>query len=137
MLGRVFFLTASLLFWTCAGAQGQKVVVHTPLVVGTKEAPPFAMKGPDGSWTGISVELWQNLAAELKLDYRFKELELDDLLAGVRTNSLDAAVAALTVTSDRERVMDLTHPFYTTGPGIAVSASTGAPWLAVVRRVFS
>ncbi len=25
------------------------------LVVGTKEAPPFAMKEPDGSWTGLGI----------------------------------------------------------------------------------
>jgi len=95
------------------------------------------MKGEDGKWTGISIELWQGLAAELKLDYQFKELDLENLLSGVRSNSLDAAVAAITVTSDRERVMDFTHPFYTTGLGIAVSAPSGPLWLAVLRRVAS
>jgi len=95
------------------------------------------MKGPDGNWTGISIELWQDMAAELKLDYQFKELDLDDLLSGVESNSLDAAVAAITVTSEREQVMDFTHPFYMTGLGIAVSASSGPPWLAVVRHVLS
>lgn len=112
---------------------------HTPLIVGTKEAPPFAMKDKDGKWTGISIELWQKIAAELKLEYQFKELTLEQLLSGVESNSLDVAVAAITVTSSRERVMDFTHPFYTTGLGIAVAASgsKNAPWLAVLRRVLS
>ena len=137
MLGRTALLAGWLLCWPWAVAQGQAAAIPAPLLIGTKESPPFAMKDPDGNWTGISIELWQNLAAELNLDYRFKELDLEELLAGVRTNSLNAAVAAITVTSDRERVMDFTHPFYTTGLGIAVSASNGAPWLAAVRRLFS
>jgi polar amino acid transport system substrate-binding protein len=33
--------------------------------------------------------------------------------------------------------MDFTHPFYTTGLGIAVSAPSGTPWLAVLRRILS
>ena len=32
------------------------------LVIGTKEAPPFAMKQPDGSWRGISIDLWRRVA---------------------------------------------------------------------------
>jgi ABC-type amino acid transport substrate-binding protein len=32
------------------------------LVVGTKHSPPFAIKNPDGEWTGISIELWRHLA---------------------------------------------------------------------------
>jgi polar amino acid transport system substrate-binding protein len=137
MIKRLCMLNGLLLLLTCATGRAQVPATRTPLIVGTKEAPPFAMKGADGKWTGISIELWQELAAELKLDYRFKELDLENLLAGVRSNSLDAAVAAITVTSDRERVMDFTHPFYTTGLGIAVSASSDPPWLAVLRRLVS
>src|SRR5262245_4059237 len=35
------------------------------LVIGTKEAPPFAMKAPDGTWTGISIDLWRQIAEKL------------------------------------------------------------------------
>lgn len=132
-------LLCGLLCGLVAPAQAQLPEVRTPLIVGTKIAPPFAMKGPDGKWTGISIKLWEDLAGQLKLDYRYQELSLEDLLSGVRSNSLDVAVAAITVTSDREREMDFTHPFYITGLGIAVSNPNGggAPWLAVLRRVLS
>jgi len=130
-------LVVWLLFWTCVAGHAQVPAIHTPLIVGTKEAPPFSMKGSDGKWTGISIELWQDMAAELQLKYEFREMDLEQLLSGVQSNTLDAAVAAITVTSDRERVMDFTHPFYTTGLGIAVSAPSGTPWLAVLRRLLS
>jgi polar amino acid transport system substrate-binding protein len=45
------------------------------LVIGTKEAPPFAMKQPDGSWRGISIDLWRRVAERSHLRYRFAEAE--------------------------------------------------------------
>jgi len=90
------------------------------LIVGTKESPPFSMKDPDGSWTGISIGLWQQIAAELDLTYEFRELDLKQLLDGVKNRSLDAAVAALTITPEREKIFDFTHTYYTTGLGIAL-----------------
>jgi polar amino acid transport system substrate-binding protein len=32
------------------------------LVIATKEAPPFVIKRKDGSWSGISIELWRRIA---------------------------------------------------------------------------
>ena len=73
----------------------QQPLPRRTLMVGTKEAPPFSMKDPDGNWTGISIDLWQQIAAELDLTYEFRELDLKQLLDGVQNRSLDVAVAAL------------------------------------------
>ncbi|MGD9924555.1 MAG: transporter substrate-binding domain-containing protein [Pseudorhodoplanes sp.] len=50
-------------------------LLQREIVVGTKEAAPFAMKGPDGQWTGISIELWRRIAEQQKLKFRFHEEE--------------------------------------------------------------
>lgn len=107
-------------------------------IVGTKEAPPFAMKGADGRWTGMSIALWQEVADQLDIDYEFREYDLPGLLAAVGDGSVDAAVAALTATGKRELAMDFTHPFYNAGLGIAVTPLDEeiAVWSAV-RRFFS
>jgi ABC-type amino acid transport substrate-binding protein len=107
------------------------------LVVGTKEAPPFSMKNKGGKWEGISVELWRQIAAEMNLAFEFRELTLKQLLQGVADGSLDAVVAAITVTFEREKLFDFTHPFHTTGLGIAVTSKKGRPWVAVVKRIMS
>lgn len=107
------------------------------LIVGTKEAPPFAMKKGDGGWEGISIDLWQRIAEGLNIEYEFRELSLQELLDRTADHSIDAAVAALTITPDRENILDFTHPFHSTGLGIAVSATQETPWLAVIRKVFS
>jgi polar amino acid transport system substrate-binding protein len=106
------------------------------LRIGTKEAPPFSFKAEDGSWRGISIDLWRQIASDLHLDYDLEEHDLAGLLDGLRDGSLDAAVAALTMTADRERAFDFSHAFYTSGLGIAAPRG-GSRWRAALLQVFS
>ena len=108
-----------------------------PLAVGTKEAAPFAMKGPDGEWTGIAIELWRRIAEDLGREYEWRELPLPGILDGVADGSLDAAVAALSVTPDREQRMDFSHPFHSSGLGIAVPARRGGWFADIVENLVS
>jgi ABC-type amino acid transport substrate-binding protein len=68
------------------------------LILSTKESPPFSMKNENGTWTGISIELWRQIADKLDLNYQFKKLSIAQILEGVLNSSLDAGVAAFTIT---------------------------------------
>jgi polar amino acid transport system substrate-binding protein len=127
----------------CGDGQAQPAGPANPpipdkeLVVGTKDVPPFAMKRQDGSWHGLSIDLWRRAAEQLHLRYRFAEAEtVQALVDGTADGSFDAAIAAMTVTAARERVVDFTHPFYTTGLGVAVSVSESR-WQSVFRALVS
>ncbi|MFT3697932.1 MAG: transporter substrate-binding domain-containing protein [Kofleriaceae bacterium] len=100
------------------------------LVIGTKPSPPFAMKGTDGEWTGISIELWKRLAADLGDTYEIREYDLPGLLHAIETKEIDVAVASLTVTSEREAKFDFSHPIYSTGLAIAVKPGGGGGLLS-------
>lgn len=115
----------------------KKALSSRTLIVGTKVAPPFSIKTSDGAWTGISIDLWKQIAAELKLAFELQESDLQGLIHGVANRSLNVAVAALTVTPEREKMFDFTHPFYSTGLGIAAAVKEGSPWLAVFKRFLS
>jgi ABC-type amino acid transport substrate-binding protein len=92
------------------------------LMIGTKEAPPFAMKAAD----------------QLHLQYRFvEEPDVQGLIDAVAEGKIDVAVAALTVTAGRERILDFTQPFYATGLGIAVPVSGQPSWLPIIRTMTS
>jgi ABC-type amino acid transport substrate-binding protein len=108
-----------------------------PLQVGTKEAPPFAMRRADGTWTGIGVELWKRVAADLGLKYEWRALPLPALLRGVEKGTLDAAVAAISVTAEREQQIDFSHPYYSSGLAIAVSAEPEGWFRQFLRNLFS
>lgn len=119
-------------------AHAQEVAVDRVLKVGTTVAPPFAIKGKDGRWHGIAIDLWQDLASDLGLRFELEERKFQDLLKDVADGTLDVAVAAITITAEREKVVDFSHPLYTTGLGIAVPLESKADgWLRVAERFLS
>ncbi len=105
--------------------------------MGTKIAPPFAFKDPEGTWTGISIELWREVAKDLGISYEFRETDLAGLLEGVKNKKLDLAIAAISVTQDREEQLDFSHSYYSTGLGIAVKNKAKSGWFLVAQRFFS
>lgn len=108
------------------------------LVIGTKSAPPFAIKQPDGSWTGISIDLWQRIADKERLKYRLvEEPTVEALINGTAEGKYDAAVAALTITGPRAEILDFSQPFYRTGLGIAVSLTGASRWMLIVNTMMS
>jgi polar amino acid transport system substrate-binding protein len=139
IMKRMFALALGLLFIVLGNGveAAEQPLPDRTLVVGTKEAPPFSMKTSRDNWTGISIDFWRRIASELNMRFELRELTLQQLIDGVADGSLDAAVAALTITSEREKLLDFTHPFYTTGLGIAVAAKPGSPWLSVLKRFLS
>ncbi|MGD8594538.1 MAG: transporter substrate-binding domain-containing protein [Gammaproteobacteria bacterium] len=108
-----------------------------PLRVGVKQAPPFAMQDAKGEWSGISVELWQRVAGQL--GWRTDWVVMDSAHAqieGLAAGSIDAAVGALSMTPEREVLMDFSHPFYFTGLAIATPAQQGG-WVSMLKQLLS
>lgn len=108
-----------------------------PLRVATREVPPFSMKGPDGEWTGISIELWRHVATRLGLRYTFVEMPLKAMLESVADSSVDVGVAALTITAERERAIDFSHTYFVSGLGIAVTPRKSAGLRFIMSKVLS
>lgn len=90
-----------------------------PLRIATKHAPPFSYK-EDGQWHGLAIDLWDDIAGRAHLDYVLVEVPLASMLEELRAGQIDGAVAALTITAERENGIDFTHGFYTSGLAIAV-----------------
>ena len=117
MVGRALL---GLLFTAVAAAQPASSPPDRELAVGVFQAPPYAFKSPEGRWRGFSVELWQQVADELKLRYRLVEGSEDEILESLANNRLDAAAGPLAITMDRERVIDFTESYLTSGLSLAV-----------------
>lgn len=107
------------------------------LVVGTTLAEPFVMRGQDGVYRGLAMDLWDGVAKDLGLQYKVVEFSLDDLIKAVQAGVVDVAATALTVTSYREQIIDFSHPFYHTGLAIAVTGAETGGWREVVGHLFS
>jgi polar amino acid transport system substrate-binding protein len=107
------------------------------LHVATRQVPPFAMKNDAGQWTGIAIELWRSAAKEFNLTCTYEEAEIDEMLAGLQSGRFDAAVAALTMTAEREEAVDFLHPYFDGGLGIATRQTQSAGWTALLSQLIS
>jgi len=107
------------------------------LIVGLFEVPPFTVKDGQGNWDGIAVRLWTYVADDLDLDYELREMSPADLLEGLETTRLTAVVTAV-ATAESERLIEFSHPYYSSGLGIAVPAPDDTPnWLVVLGTLVS
>jgi polar amino acid transport system substrate-binding protein len=121
-----------------AQAQRASVLPKRELIVGVKDAPPFALKASDGAWSGLSIELWRQVAKAQNLKYRFVEArDMPELIQETEAGRFDVAVGAITVTVDREKVLDFTQSYYSTGTGIAVPIVSVMNWGTLQRALTS
>jgi polar amino acid transport system substrate-binding protein len=124
-------LIVGLVVFASAGLGGQE----RQLVIGTRQAPPFVVREADGSWSGLSIELWRAAADALALDYRLVESAEGDLLAAVAAGHFDAAVGDLVMTPAGEARIDFSVPYLTSGLGIATHPATRHQWFRVARAL--
>lgn len=134
LLGAAIFLLTFVSTTVIVSAQESE---PRTLIVGTKVAEPFSMKNEDGSWTGISIELWRQIADELNLTWEIREYDLAGLLDGLADSSVDIGMAALTLSPEREVQFDFSHPFYTTGLSIATRNTVDTGLLSLIGPFLS
>jgi polar amino acid transport system substrate-binding protein len=97
---------------------------------------PFVMKNADGSWGGIAVDLWKEIARRLKLDYEIREMTIPEIRDPMKLAQVDVFIS-FNVTVEREAALDLTHAFYSTGNAIAVAPKVDDGFGATVRAIFT
>jgi ABC-type amino acid transport substrate-binding protein len=109
------------------------------LLVGTMTAPPFAIRTDDGRWTGISIELWEKIAHFQEYQYQYQAFDYDrpGLLRAVEEGEVDLAIATLPITETDESRIDFSHPYYSTGLGIAVLRQSQLRRWALLQPVLS
>jgi ABC-type amino acid transport substrate-binding protein len=107
------------------------------VVVGTTQLPPFAMKEPDGAWTGLAIELWRDIASALGVESEYREYDLAGLLGAVRAGQVDIAVTGLTMTPEESQRLSFSPPYYASGIAIAVRLGESGGWEGALWRVLS
>ncbi|HKJ56782.1 MAG TPA: transporter substrate-binding domain-containing protein, partial [Nitriliruptoraceae bacterium] len=99
-----------------------------PLMIGIRVIEPFVVADGDG-WGGFSIDLWDEVADRAELEFEYVELEtVGDQVAAVEAGDVDAATAAISITTERERTIDFSHSFYDAGLQVMVrDGLTGGP----------
>jgi glutamine transport system substrate-binding protein len=83
---------------------------------------PFEFKNDKGEFTGFDVQLWDAIAKDLGLDYKWQTMDFNGIIPALQSKSIDAAIAGITIKSAREKVVDFSYPYYDAGLVILVRA---------------
>jgi polar amino acid transport system substrate-binding protein len=107
-----------------------------PMIVAVHDLPPTMIKNPDGSWSGVGIDMWRRVADALHLDYKLEERSLDDMNHPAKHPDIDVVIG-LAVTFNSEKDVDLTAPFLATGLTIATRQEGGSGWHALTDTLLS
>jgi glutamine transport system substrate-binding protein len=94
-----------------------------PLIIGVDaNFRPFEFKNEKGEFTGFDVQLWDAIAKDLGLDYKWQTMDFNGIIPALQSKSIDGAIAGITIKSSREEVVDFSYPYYDAGLVMLVKA---------------
>ena len=97
-----------------------KTVEAGKLIMSTNAAfPPYEMVADDGSFEGIDVEVAGAIAGKLGLELIVDDMDFDAALLAVQQNKSDIVMAGVTVTEDRQLIMNFSDS-YATGVQVVI-----------------
>ena len=84
------------------------------LIMSTNAAfPPYEMTTASGEFEGIDIETAQAIADKLGLELQIDDMDFDAALLAVQQGKADMVMAGVTVTDERQNVMDFTDSYAT------------------------
>ena len=84
------------------------------LIMSTNAAfPPYEMTTDSGEFEGIDIETAQAIADKLGLELQIDDMDFDAALLAVQQGKADMVMAGVTVTYERQNVMDFTDSYAT------------------------
>ena len=93
-----------------AEAAAVTTVTEGVLTMSTNAAfPPYEMTADDGSFEGIDIEVAGAIADKLGLELQVDDMDFDAALLAAQTGKSDMVMAGVTVTEDRQTVMDFSN----------------------------
>ena len=88
--------------------------------------PPFEAYNDNFQLEGFDIALMQNIAEKLGLNVEFKDMAFDGLGDALAINQIDLAIAAISVTPERDLEVDFSNIYYVTEDAILSTAAVQA-----------
>jgi polar amino acid transport system substrate-binding protein len=90
------------------------------LKVATKLAPPMVLDKA-GNLEGFSIDLWQEISKRINLESEFEiKNNVKEILDSTISKEVDLGIAAISQTSDREKIVDFSQPYLNAGLKILI-----------------
>ena len=95
-----------------ANAAELTTVTAGKLTMSTNAAfPPYEMTADDGSFEGIDIEVAAAIADKLGLELQVDDMDFDAALLAAQNGKSDMVMAGVTVTDERQKVMDFSDTY--------------------------
>ncbi|WP_302199353.1 transporter substrate-binding domain-containing protein [uncultured Gemmiger sp.] len=75
--------------------------------------PPYEMTDDNGNYVGIDIEVAQAIADKLGLELQVDDMDFDAALLAAQSGKSDMVMAGVTVTEERQTVMDFSNTYAT------------------------
>ncbi len=100
------------------------------IVFGTNaEFPPFEFissgDGVIGEFDGIDMAIAKQIGEDLGAEVEINNMEFDSLLIALGNGQIDAVIAGMTVTEERQKSVNFTTPYYTATQVMITKEDTG------------
>jgi len=89
-------------------------MVQTKIKIAVTPLSPFVIERR-GQFTGFEIELWEAIARRINQPFVYELHRFTDLLPLIEKKKVDVALAAITVTEKREKLVDFSHPTFDSG----------------------
>lgn len=73
--------------------------------------PPYEMTDDNGNYVGIDIEVAEAIADKLGLELQVDDMDFDAALLAAQTGKSDMVMAGVTVTEERQTVMDFSNTY--------------------------
>jgi ABC-type amino acid transport substrate-binding protein len=109
------------LFFSACGKKEPPLVV---LTTGTN--PPFSFVDQHGNLSGFDIGLIQLISETIGRQIDLKTVPFDDLIKKVQAKEGDIAIAAISITEDRKRLVDFSAPYHEGGFALIMLETTSS-----------
>jgi lysine-arginine-ornithine-binding protein len=76
---------------------------------------PFSYTDADGKLIGYEIELVDALCAQMQADCELISQDWDGLIPGLNAQKFDAVIAGMSITPERQEVVEFSDPYFHTG----------------------
>ena len=131
-----FFLMLLSLAGPCEASSGGQYQSDV-LIVDVSVFPPMVMKNDKGEFYGFDIDLWEALAKELNLNYRYREIPLVYIFSDIESGKADVGLSGISITSDREEHVDFSTHYFDSGLLIMVRKSKDLDITAALNAILT
>ena len=85
---------------------------------------PFTFKTADGKPAGFDVDIANAICAEIKRECVFVEQVWDSMIPGLQAQQYDVIISSMSITEERQQVIDFSDKYYSTPSRIVVKDGT-------------